>query len=102
MTRSELTEELFRRLPPYFKLKLPKSVLKMVMDFLLDIIIEQLLIGEPVQLRGYFTLDPKLVRGKVLVDKDTKERRKIKPYLSIRVRLSRKWRDKAKKMIRGE
>lgn len=102
MTRTELTEELHRRLPAYFKFKLPKVVLKMVINYMFDIIMEQLMIGEPIQIRGYGTLDPKVSRGRRYRDKDTKELKDAKPYLRVTFRLSRKWRDTSKKMIRGE
>jgi nucleoid DNA-binding protein len=102
VTRTELTAEIFRRLPPFYRLKLPRSVLNMVIDNMFDIIIEQLMIGEPVQIRGYGVLDPKVSRGRRHRDKDTNEIKETKPYLRVTFRLSRKWRDVAKKMIRGE
>jgi len=102
MTQSELIEELFDRLPPFYKLRLPRSTIKMVIKIMFDIIMEQLLICEPVQIYGYGILNPKVIRGRRFRDKDTNEIKDAKPFLQVNFRLSRRnFRELSKKMVRG-
>lgn len=102
MTQSELIEEIYQRLPPYYRLKLPRTKIRMVIESLMDVIIERLIVCEPIQFRRYGTLDPSVVTGRKYRDRDTNEIKPAEPYLAVRFRIARKWRDLSKRMIRGK
>lgn len=87
-------------MPPFYRLKLSKPLINMVIDYMFDIIVEELLVGVPVQIRGYGVLDPKVIRGRRTRDYKTGDIKDVKPFLHVTFKLARKWKRIGKKMAR--
>lgn len=100
MTRSELEEEIYQRLPPYFKVRMPKTHISLVIDNMFDIILEKMLIGVPVRIYKYGTFDPKIIRGKRTREYKTGKIKDVKPYLKVAFKLSRGWKLISKKVVK--
>ena len=100
MTRAELVQEIFDRLPPYYKTKLPKTLINMVIDNMFEVIMEQLMIGVPVHIRKFGRFDPFVRSNGKHWDYKLGEVKDVRPYLIVYFRLSRKWKLISRKMVR--
>lgn len=104
MTGSELVDVVLERLPMYYRFKLGKParrIVRMILDSAFEAIKEATCSGESVTIINFAVLEPYERGGRKVYCGFTNEYKHSKDHVSIRIRLSRKWKAALNAVRRG-
>jgi len=93
VTKKELVDEVFNRLPIFWRTRIGKKRVKLIIELCFDTIIETTASGEPVKILNFAKFETRERRSHTVYCPVIGEHRKAKEHLRVIMKPSRVWRD---------